>query len=327
MRYCGPQGAGRGVTEDEHEKRFCPVHGDYLPRANTTACPHCDDDPIRARASLRSVQVITSEMAALRVSDDSSMGEPSDEHLTTIDDVASCPSCGRLVPLDEFQSEALGEVWEGEASLWAEDGVCRACYRDVIPKHLRRWTTEEWIAHHFEGWRAQVGKVHDLEVSATSEQDAWLPDEERMQILDVEATLSARREHLARASMRLRDLRGELGLAADPPQFVAEIEAARTALGPEARAQLEQQRLADLDRERARRVGSVTNLSPAQVLEEAGLDAEEFIGDLARSTGRHRGVDDEALAVHARAQQRSPRWPVVALGLALGAFVVWWFIR
>lgn len=249
----------------------------------------------------------------------------SDDHLTTIDDIATCPSCRKLIPLDAFQSEAPGEVWEGEASLWAEDGVCRDCYRDVIPNMQRHWTKEEWTSHHFEGWSAQVRKVHEVEVLDDSDQDAWLPDEERHKILDVEATLSARREHLARAGMRLRELRAELNLTSDPPQFTAELELAREALGTEAIKELERRRAADLDRERERRVRSVTELSPAQILADAGLDAAEFIGDLARSTGSQRTIEVPDYADVLPRSTRPARWPVVILVTALVLFAVWWF--
>ncbi|MCO4773556.1 MAG: hypothetical protein KDA24_26220, partial [Deltaproteobacteria bacterium] len=301
------------MSETKTDTRFCPVHGDYSPRLGQTVCPSCEEDPIASRASLRSVKVITAEMAAIPDTDSLGLGPThSDEHLTTIDDIAKCPSCGNLVPLETFQSEAVGEVWEGEAALWAEDGVCRNCYRDVLPANLRRWTTEEWVRHHFEGWKSQVRKVHDVEVMVDSEHDSWLPGEERHRILDVEGTLSARREHLARAQMRLRELKAELELADDPVDFVTELETAREGLGAEARKELERRRDADLARETERRVGSVTNLSPAQALMESGLDPDELLGDLARSTGSKREIVVPDFADVAGPVPTAPsRWPLV----------------
>jgi len=312
------------VSEESDQPRFCPVHGDYTPEPGASACPSCEADPIAARASLHSVKIVTSEMPAITDPDDD------DDGLTTIDEEATCPSCGKLVPLESFQSEALGEEWEGEAALWAEDGVCRTCYRDVMPQHIRRWTTDEWVAHHFEGWRAQLNRVHEVEVLTDSDQDAWLPDTERHRILDVAATLSARREHLARSQMRMRELQGELGLSSDPPTWVAALEEAREALGPDAREELDRRREADLAREKDRRVRSVADLSPAQALTNAGLDADELLGDLARSTGSKREirVPDFADVGEPSADRRAPRWPLYVVGGALLLFALWWaFLR
>lgn len=326
MRYSPRGDREERVSEESDQPRFCPVHGDYLPVPGETACPRCEADPIAARASMRSVKVVTSEMPAITDPDE----EEERDALTTIDDEAPCPSCGRLVSLELFQSEALGEEWEGEAALWAEDGVCRTCYRDVMEQHIRRWTTEEWVAHHFEGWRAQLHKVHEVEVLVDSDQDAWLPNVERHRILDVSATLSARREHLARSQMRLRELRGELELDADPPAWVAELEEARSALGEAARAELERRREADLAREKDRRVRSVTELSPAQALADAGLDPDDLLGDLARSTGSKREirVPDFADLGEPAAERRTSRWPMLVVGGALALFALWWlFLR
>lgn len=308
------------------ECRFCPVHGDYTPQRDDTACPACDSDPVAARASLRSVQVVTSEMPAISSSDLFDSSESYDL-LTTIDDVAACPSCAKLVPLDEFQSEALGEVWEGEAALWAEDGVCRECYRDVIPGKLHRWTREEWVAHHFEGWRAQVRRVHDVEVLVDSEHDSWLPDAARHRILNVDATLSARREHLARSSMRLRDLRAEFGMKADPREFTLELELARKSLSEGARVELERRRLAHLSQEEERRVHSVAGLSPAHALKDAGLDPEAVTDDLARGTGRQRETHAPHLVnVSPGSAVAGPRrWPLYVIAAAFVLFIAWWF--
>lgn len=313
------------------ECRFCPVHGDYIPQSDDTSCPACESDPVAARVSLRSVQVVTTEMPAISWPDSSQPSGPQDstsyDPLTTIDDMAACPSCAKLVPLDKFQSEAMGEVWEGEAALWAEDGICRDCYRDVIPGKLRRWTREEWIAHHFEGWRAQVRRVHDVEVLVESEQDSWLPDASRHRILNVDATLSARREHLARSSMRLRDLRSEFDLKADPQQFTAELELARRSLSEEARSELEMRREADLSRERDRRIDSVSELSPSQVFADAGLDAEAMMGDLARETGTQREVraSDLVNVKPGPGTGRAPRWALYVLVVVFVLFIGWWF--
>ena len=319
--YC--PGEGSTVSDGKTETRFCPVHGDYVPVAGATACPSCEADPVRSRASLRSIRVVTSEVTG--GSDTQGLAPSSDDGLTTIDDVARCPSCGGLVPLDSFQTEAVGEEWEGDAALWAEDGVCRDCYRDVVPGMLRRWSTAEWVGHHFEGWKAQVRKVHEVEVLVESEHDAWLPDEDRHRILDVEKILSARREHLARSQRRLRDLRAEFGLDRDPPEFIAELEAARDALTEKARSELRRRRDEDLLREEERRVGSVADVSPAEAVAAAGLDPETVLGDLARSTGSRRDLQVPDFAKDVESPTRGARWPLWVLCGALVLFLVWWF--
>lgn len=318
------------VSAEETETRFCPVHGDYAPRGADTSCPRCAEDPLVSRQSLRSVKVVTADPpTAPPVGETSTVITAitsADDAPTPIADVAACPSCEREVPLEEFQSEALGEVWEGEAALWAEDGVCRDCYRDVLPGLLRRWTTDEWLAHHFEGWRRELRKVHDVEVSADSEADAWLPGEDRHRILDVEKSLSARREHLARSRMRLRELKNELGLAEDPPEFVAALEEAHRALEPSAVAELERRRAADLERETERRVASVTELSPSQLIRDAGLDPDEVIGELAGSTGSRRRIPVPDFANVGDGVRERPLWPVAVFVAGVVAFGLWWWL-
>ena len=129
------------MSDSTTQTRFCPIHGDYVPVAGATACPSCQADPIGSRASLRSVRVVTAEV--IGGADTHGLPSSSDDAPTAIEESARCPCCRRLVPLDSFQTEAVGEEWEGDAALWAEDGVCRDCYRDVIPGLLRRWSTAE----------------------------------------------------------------------------------------------------------------------------------------------------------------------------------------
>ncbi len=310
------------VSDSTPQTRFCPAHGDYVPVAGATACPSCNADPVASRASLRSVKVVTAEVSG--VPDTDGFAPPSDDALTAIDDIAKCPSCGCRVPLDTFQTEAVGEEWEGDAALWAEDGVCRDCYRDVVPGMLRRWSTAEWVGHHFEGWKVQVRKVHEVEVLVESEHDAWLPDEDRHRILDVEQTLSARREHLARSQMRLRELRAEFGLDRDPPEFIAELEAARDALSERAYSELRVRRDADLRMEKERRVGSVTALSPAEAQAASGLDPGTVLEDLARSTGARGELPIPDVAKDVELPPRGTRWLPWVMGGALVLFVVWW---
>lgn len=303
------------MSDTERQMLFCPIHGDYDRPEAGSQCPICAEDPIRSQASLRAVKVISTAEVPLANGDD----EP-----TSIDDQAPCPSCGNLIPLSQFQSEAPGEVWEGEASLWAEEGVCPACYRDRIPTLSSEWSTEEWLTHHFEGWNSHVRRVSEIVEFTTPEQDSWLPEDQRQQILDVEKTLAARREHLARAQMRLREIKVELEVEELPERFAATMAAGRRALDERAVARLKQRREDDLMIERDRRVESVMAISPTAALREAGLD-EGMVGGSGGDDPSEPSMimpsPDAGLGDYDRG-----RWPLLVVVAAVLAFVIWWFM-
>jgi len=301
------------VSDATGRTLFCPIHGDYGQPEKGSQCPICAEDPIRSQASLRAVKVITTSDVPHADTDD----KP-----TSIDEAAPCPSCGKLTPLAKFQTEATGEVWEGEAALWAEEGVCPACYRDVIPSKSSAWSTENWLRHHFEGWNSQVRRVEQLVEYGTSEQDSWLPEDQRPRILDVEQTLAARREHLARAQMRLREIKRELEVDELPERFEVALRSARRALDERAVMRLKERREDDLRAERERRVDSVAAMSPYAALEAAGIDPEKALA------GNPDGPAPEGvppLGVEPSGYDQG-RWPLVVIAVALLAFAIWWFV-
>jgi hypothetical protein len=301
------------VSDANRRMLFCPIHGDYGQPESGSQCPICAEDPIRSQASLRAVKVITTSEVPHADSDD----QP-----TSIDDAAPCPSCGKLTPLSKFQTEAIGEVWEGEAALWAEEGVCSACYRNEIPGKSSTWSTEDWLAHHFEGWNAQVRRVAEIVEYGTSEQDSWLPEDQRPRILDVEQTLASRREHLARAQMRLREIKGELEVEELPERFEVALRSARRALDQRAVLRLKERAEDDLKAEKERRIDSVAAMSPFAALEAAGLDPEKLLAD-----GSDRGRDSEPASTDVEPQGYDQgRWPLIVIAVALLAFVIWWFV-
>ena len=302
------------MSEADQGKLFCPLHGDYSPSKHGARCPRCAEDPIASQASLRAVKVITTAEMPPGIAD--AADEP-----TSIDDVAPCPSCHQIVGLDQFQSEAVGEVWEGEAALWAEEGVCATCYRDLIPGLSSEWSTDEWLTHHFEGWHSQVRRVHEIVEHGTSEQDAWLPEEQRHRILDVEKTLAARREHLARAQMRLREFKADLGVDELPERFALSLQSARRALDERSIERLKSRHEEDMQVEAERRVESVLEMSPRHALEEAGLDAPGLLDappPLPEPTPVAPG--------EAPAAQDTSRWPLAAVAAAVLGFAAWWFL-
>lgn len=239
--------------------RFCPLHGEYLPEGADTACPRCREDPIASTASLRRVRVVSL--------DEEDAEEPNEHHslkedITPLGDSGPCPVCGRVIALADFREEAIGEVWTGQAAVWAEEGVCADCHREVLPAYVRAWTPAEWMAHHFEGWRTNLNRVHDLRVYEENASEAWLPDDERVRILDVARTLEKRREHLARASQTVRELVQKYGADGLPVPFQTALEGAAAALSRETVDALKVQREHDLEDERARRQHSIEERAP-----------------------------------------------------------------
>jgi hypothetical protein len=236
------------------ETRFCPLHGDYPADSESTACPQCREDPIGSSASLRQVRVVPEEKLDPR---GSQIAE-----LTPVADEVPCPICGTMTRLDEFRTETIGEVWTGQAAVWAEEGVCSDCYRDVLGPNIRDWTDAEWLWHHFEGWRNSVDAVQQVVVHEDSPQDGWMPDEEPRRVLDVEKTLAARREHLARCQMAMRDLQGRYPASLTPPPFNYVMAQGAESVSARAVAELKGQRARDLERDAQRRQDSLVARSP-----------------------------------------------------------------
>jgi hypothetical protein len=238
------------------ESRFCPLHGDYKTPDPAGACPRCQEDPVASSASLRQVRVVgEDELAPLH--DDRA-------ELTPLAEALPCPVCGEETGLDQFIIESIGEVWAGQGAEWAEDGVCPDCYRDVIRPDLREWSEAEWLAHHYEGWRSTLEAVHNLFVYEESVQEGWLPDGERHKILDVGATLAARREHLARSQMAMRDLRGRFSSQLTPPPFEMSVAQAGDAVSARALAELKGMRARDEEMESLRRSDSIVGAAPTE---------------------------------------------------------------
>ncbi len=238
------------------ETRFCPLHGDYDTSDPAGACPRCQEDPVASSASLRQVRVVGEDELAPAIDDPA--------ELTPLADAHPCPVCGEDTALDDYVVESIGEVWTGQAAVWAEDGVCPDCYRDVVRPELREWSEAEWLAHHYEGWRSTLESVHNLFVYEESVHEAWLPDGERHRILDVGRTLAARREHLARSQMAMRDLMGRFPAEITPPPFELSLTQARDAVSPRAVGELKGMRARDEETEQLRRSDSVVAAAPTE---------------------------------------------------------------
>lgn len=237
------------------EDLFCPLHGDYLSQDESSRCPHCAADPIASSASLRQVRVVREDEL-----DPEPVGGT--DLLTPMVDEFPCPVCGQVTAADQFRVESVGEVWTSNAAVWAEEGVCPDCYRDVLGPQIREWSDAEWLAHHFEGWKATVGTVHHLFVYEESLQESWLPEADRHRVLDVEGTLSSRREHLARCQMSMRDLQGRYRGDLTPPPFQMAMAMASEAVSPKAAAELQAMRERDTETEMRRRNDSVVGRAP-----------------------------------------------------------------
>ena len=239
------------------DRRYCPLHGDYLPRGRSAQCPDCRDDPAASSVSLRQVRVLDEEQL-----DPEGHDEP---NLTPLGEFFTCPVCGSEAPGVDFRVEAAGEVWLGDAAVWAEEGVCGDCYREVVRGNIRQWTQAEWLVHHYEGWRRMTESAHDILVYEYSPHESWLPEEERHPILDLEGTLATRREHLARCQMAMEELQGRYDVKTTPPPFQMTLASASEALSEAVIEELQAQRDADLSVESELRLASVHGTpSPAR---------------------------------------------------------------
>jgi hypothetical protein len=236
------------------ERRFCPLHGDYLPQGRAAQCPKCRSDPAASSVSLRQVRVLDEEQLDPEGIDD--------DQPTDVGERFECPVCGAAVPGVDFRVEAAGEVWTGEAAVWAEEGVCSECYREVIGKNVREWTSAEWLVHHYEGWHRMTLSVHDILVFEHSPQEGWLPEEDRHQILDLEATLAARREHLARCQMAMKELQARYDSTSTAPPFRMSLASASSALSEAVVDELRARRETDLSVEVELRRASVYGIAP-----------------------------------------------------------------
>jgi hypothetical protein len=173
-----------------------------------------------------------------------------------------CPVCGSEVAGADFRVETAGEVWTGDAAVWAEEGVCSDCYREVVSQDIREWTPAEWLVHHYEGWHRMAQAVHDILVFEHSPQESWLPEDDRHSILDLEATLAARREHLGRCQMAMEELQRRYDASITPPPFQMTLASASEALSEAAVAELRTRREADLRVEAELRCESVYGIAP-----------------------------------------------------------------
>ncbi len=195
--------------------------------------------------------------------DHEEMGEP-DSELTPIADAAPCPICGNSTALEDFRSESIGEIWTGRAAEYAEEGVCLDCYRDVVADSLRSWSDAEWLAHHYEGWRTSLQQIHDIFVFDESPQEAWLPEEDRSRLLNVDKTLAQRQEHLQRSHSAMLDLLGKHNANITAPPFQMSMATAQEAVSASAVAALHQRREEDLEAEAMRRADSVVARAPVE---------------------------------------------------------------
>lgn len=236
------------------ERRFCPLHGDYLPQGRSAQCPECRSDPAASSVSLRQVRVIDEDQLDPEGIDDD---QPTDVGVRF-----ECPVCGSEVAGADFRVETAGEVWTGDAAMWAEEGVCSDCYREVVSKDIREWSPAEWLVHHYEGWNRMAQAVHDILVFEYSPQESWLPEDDRHPILDLEATLAARREHLARCQMAMEELQSRYEATITPPPFQMTLASASEALSETVVAELRARREADLKVEGELRCESIYGLAP-----------------------------------------------------------------
>ncbi|MEE2830673.1 MAG: hypothetical protein VX498_15915 [Myxococcota bacterium] len=289
------------------ERLYCPIHGDYLPKGSSSQCPECRVDPVASSASLRQVRVLDEEQL--------DPGGTEDHRPTPVGESFDCPVCGTSVPASSFRVESAGEVWQGEAAVWAEEGVCSDCYRDVVAKNIREWTHPEWLVHHYEGWRKMAESVHEILVYEDSPQESWLPEEERHRILDVEATLASRREHMARCQMAMEELQGRYDAKITPPPFQMTMASASQALNEVSVEELKRLRQEDLQVEMELRQHSVYGVAP--------LDKDSTSDEPLSGAGEAPGSAPTVPATSEGVLRRVIIASVIALGLVgLGLLLV-----
>jgi len=291
--------------------RFCPIHGDYPVVEQETACPDCRANPEQSTISLQRVRVLgTGSIGTLATGD---------SQLTPIDEELPCPVCGVDVSLSDFRHESLGEEWTREAAEWAEEGVCPACYRDILPPYIREWSDGEWLAHHYEGWRNTVDSVTEIRRYEDSAQESWLPPEQRHRLLDIEATLSSRRAHLALCQSAMEDLYRRYPSSMTPPPFEQMLVAARErALSAAALQELREIHDEDLAVEGARREDSmVIDTGGAAQRNEAELLDDVQDAELAKTMDNEQAIIGDGAGP----------WPRVVAAAVIFAVLFWLLSR
>lgn len=291
--------------------RFCPLHGDYEVVDQETACPECRANPEQSTISLQRVRVLgTGSIGTLATGD---------SHLTPIDEESPCPVCGVDVSLSDFRHEGLGEEWTREAAEWAEEGVCPSCYRDILPPYIREWSDGEWLSHHYEGWRNTVDSVTEIRRYEDSAQESWLPPDQRHKLLDVEATLSSRRAHLALCQSAMEDLYRRYPGSMTPPPFEQMLVVARErALSTGALQELREIHDEDVAIEDERREDSmVIDTGGAEQVNKAEQLEDDQELDVAKA------IDDEQ-----RITDAAPGpWPRVVAAAVVFAVLLWLLSR
>jgi hypothetical protein len=245
-----------------------------------------------------------------------------DGHLTPIDDELPCPVCSKEIPLAEFRHEAIGEVWTREAAQWAEEGVCPACYRDILPPYVREWSDGEWLSHHHEGWRNTVEAVTQILKYQDSAQESWLPPEERHRLLDIEATLSARREHLALCQSAMEDLLQRYPSSMAPPPFEYLLVAARDqGLSETVLTELKEMRRQDVVTEDERREVSM------RVASSEFKEAFEAEAMVQRRNPAPIPKDEVAAVEEPLSTVERQRWPSIVAAVLVFGVLLWLLLR
>ncbi|MBJ93481.1 MAG: hypothetical protein CMP23_03300 [Rickettsiales bacterium] len=289
--------------------RFCPLHGDYAVDGSETACPSCRADPESSTISLQRVRVLDTGRVDTLATGDSL--------LTPINEELPCPVCGVEASLSEFRHEALGEEWTREAAEWAEEGVCPSCYRDILPPYIREWSDGEWLSHHYEGWRNTVEAVVEIRRYEDAALETWLPKEERHRLLDIAATLSARREHLALCQSAMEDLLNRYPGSMTPPPFErALVQAREHALAGSALTELKALHQADvaLEQERSEQLGDGPGLTMDEVVSR---EQEENATTVLVGAAAAREEDAGELQ----------RWHIVLVAGAIAGLLLWLLSR
>jgi len=286
--------------------RFCPLHGDYEPQGTSTACPSCKDDPLVSSASLQRVKVVTD-----RGPDPEGRKSPV---TTPVGEDSACPVCGAITAFDDFRFERMGEEWTGKAAEWAEEGVCPGCHKDLVPRYVRKWSDAEWLAHHYEGWRTTLEQAAELFVYDESAEDSWLPEGQRHKVLDIEKTLSARREHLGRCQAVMDDLMTRYPVGLTPPPFQSRLAKARDrALSDTVIAKLKGIRERHLFAQEEKRNESIIGYTPASGEQGPSADKPEG-GSAPGAPSRRSALFGLPLAV------------LVLAGLVAAMVVSWWLL-